>query len=165
MPEPDASGLVDLTANLVAGYLRGNPLPATELPDLIRVTHAALVLAHSPKAEPAASQQPAVSVKKSVRPHALVCLECGSEQKMLKRHLATAHGLTVEEYKTKWSLPGDYPMTAPEYASTRSTLAKKIGLGRNRKTPSSEPPAEISSAAEAEPGQKYPASRWSKPAR
>ncbi|MDR3440561.1 MucR family transcriptional regulator, partial [Telmatospirillum sp.] len=73
---------------------------------------------------------PAVSIRKSVRPDAITCLECGKELSMLKRHIATDHGLSPAEYRAKWSLPSDYPMTAPDYAARRSELALKIGLGR-----------------------------------
>ena len=162
MPEQDSPDLIGLTASLVAAYLRGNPIPTGELADFIRMTHAALAAVQAPQAHPAAPQQPAVSIKKSITPSAMICLECGGHKQMLKRHLHTAHGLSVEDYKAKWSLPSDYPMTAPGYAGIRSELAKKIGLGKK--------PAKAAEAPDsAEPGEpqsglKYPPSRWSKPA-
>lgn len=155
--------LIGLTASLVAAYLRGNPMPAGQLSDFIRSTHSALASVTAPQPQPVSAQQPAVSVRKSVRPHAIACLECGKEQKMLKRHLNTAHGLTVEDYKAKWSLPGDYPMTAPDYASTRSDLAKRIGLGRKPAQALENEPSESGERDKTPSAQKYPASRWSKP--
>ena len=98
-----------LTAKIVAAFLRGNEVAIHDLPGLIQATHAALVGVSLPPPEPMEQQQPAVSVKKSVTPGAVLCLECGKGQKMLKRHLQTAHGLSVEEYKSKWSLPPQLP--------------------------------------------------------
>lgn len=165
MAEQDASDLIGLTTSLVAAYLRGNPMPVSELADFIRTTHGALAAVQAPLAQPAAPQQPAVSVKKSITPGAMICLECGGRKQMLKRHLQTAHGLSVEDYRAKWSLPTNYPMTAPGYASTRSDLAKKIGLGRKPAKAAKEPSVESADPAAAhQPGQKYPPSRWSKPA-
>ena len=79
---------------------------------------------------PAAKSEPAVSIKRSVRPNYIVCLEDGKKHKMLKRHLRTAHDMTPDDYRKRWGLSGDYPLVAPKYAETRSKLAKKIGLGR-----------------------------------
>jgi predicted transcriptional regulator len=160
MPEQDASDLIDLTAGLVAAYLRGNPMPISELADFIRTTHRALAAAQVPYAQPAAPQQPAISVKKSITPGAMICLECGSHKQMLKRHLHTAHGLSVDDYKAKWSLPANYPMTSPDYASTRSVLAKKIGLGKKPAKAAKAP--EGAEPVEPQSGPKYPPSRWSK---
>lgn len=125
--------MIELTTKLVAAYLGNNPMAARDIPDLIRSTYAALATAATPEPPAAERQQPAVSIRKSVTAEAIICLDCGQSQKMLKRHLATAHGLTVDEYRTKWSLPADYPMVAPDYAAHRSQLAFKIGLGRKRK--------------------------------
>ena len=149
-----------LTAKIVAAFLRGNEVATHDLPGLIQATHAALVGVSLPPPEPMEQQQPAVSVKKSVTPGAVLCLECGKGQKMLKRHLQTAHGLSVDDYRSKWSLPTNYPMVAPNYAERRSALAKASGLGHSRKKPQLPPAAEL---AEATPKQRYPASRWSKP--
>ncbi len=164
MPERDSPDLIGLTARLVAAYLRGNPMRTDELADFIRTIHAALAAVQVPQAQPTAPQQPAVSIKKSITPGAMICLECGGQKQMLKRHLQTAHGLSVEDYKAKWSLPSDYPMTASGYAEIRSELAKKIGLGRKPAKAAEETSAENTEPAENTPsGQKYPASRWSKP--
>ena len=124
--------MIHLTAKLVAAYLGKNPVAAGDVPDLIRSVHAVLVRIASPAPEPVEPQQPFVSIKKSVTPEAIICLECGKSQKMLKRHLATAHGLSVDAYRANWSLPAEYPMVAPNYAQHRSQLAIKIGLGRKR---------------------------------
>ena len=125
---------IDLTANIVSAYLRNNPTPAAEIPNLISQIHAALLRVSSGRnetlPEPA---KPAVSVKKSVNPDYLVCLEDGKRFKSLKRHLRTQYKLTPEQYRDKWGLPPDYPMVAPNYAVARSQLAKKMGLGQQSK--------------------------------
>ncbi len=149
-----------LTARLVTAYLRRAEVAADDLPGLIQATYTALAGISAPPPEPVESQQPAVPVKKSITPAAILCLDCGKAQKMLKRHLQTAHGLSVEEYKAKWSLPASYPVVAPDYAERRSALAKASGLGHSRKKAAAEPPSE----AAAKPRHRYPASRWSKPA-
>lgn len=122
-----------LTAKIVAAYLSGNALAATEIPNLIKSVHSTLVGMDATFATQIEPQQPAVSVKRSVTPDHIACLECGDQQKMLRRHLLTGHGLTPDEYRAKWSLPRDYPMVAPEYAARRSQLAKAAGLGYTRK--------------------------------
>lgn len=146
-----------LTAKIVTAYLRNNEVAVTDVPNLIQVTYAALFGTGAPAPVLAESQSPAVSIRKSVSPDAITCLECGKHQKMLRRHLATGHGLSVEQYRTKWNLPADYPMTAPKYAQKRSDLAIAIGLGRKPK-----PPTE-GDAPPNPPRHSYPASRWSKP--
>jgi len=131
----DAAGksYIDLTANIVSAYLSNNPTPASEIPNLISQIHAALIRVsygrNEPPAEPA---KPAVSLKKSIHPDYLVCLEDGKRFKSLKRHLRTQYSMTPEQYRDKWGLPADYPMVAPNYAVARSQLAKKMGLGQQR---------------------------------
>jgi len=127
-----ADDLTALTAKLTAAYVANNTLAAGDVPELIRATYAALVATTSPISSPAAPVEPAVFVRKSVTPSAIICLECGERLKMLKRHLRTAHDLSVDAYRAKWSLPRDYPVVAPDYAAHRSELAVKIGLGRKR---------------------------------
>ena len=157
--------MIDLTAKIVTAYLQSNPLAARDLPDLINTVHVALAGSPLPVAALDGLRQPAVPIKRSVTPEALVCLECGRPQKTLKRHINSAHGLTPDQYRAKWSLAADYPMVAPAYAAHRSQLAIKIGLGRARKGP--EPvaaPVPGPASVEAEkPRHHYPASRWSKP--
>jgi len=128
----DKQALTKLTANIVSSYVSNNSVPTAELPSLIQSVHGALGGAQS--APPAEEERtPVVSVRASVKPDHIVCLECGAKVKMLKRHLAAAHGLTPEEYRARYKLPADYPLVAPQYAATRSKLAKKIGLGRKKK--------------------------------
>lgn len=128
----DSDRLIGLTADVVSAYVSNNPVPTTELPDLIARVHAARQnRAAAPAVEASEPQRPAVPIRKSVMPDYIVCLEDGEQFKSLKRHLATRYGLTPDEYRAKWGLPADYPMAAPNYASLRSALAKSMGLGRN----------------------------------
>jgi predicted transcriptional regulator len=121
-----------LTAQVVSAYTANNSISASELPGLITSVYNALSVVDQPQAVEQHAA-PAVPVKKSIKPEAITCLECGKPMKMLKRHLSTDHGLTVAEYRAKWNLPSDYPMVAPDYAARRSELAVKIGLGRKPK--------------------------------
>ena len=126
---------IELTAGIVSAYLRTNPTPASEIPALIAQTHAALARLSGGKVETVVPEpaKPAVSIKKSVTSDYLVCLEDGKRFKSLKRHLRTQYAMTPEQYRDKWSLPPDYPMVAPNYAVARSNLAKKMGLGQQRR--------------------------------
>ena len=136
MPHPP--NVAALTAQIVAAHLTRNQVSPEALPELIVSVNAALLAAGTvPIAETA--QQPAVPIRRSVLPSHIVCLEDGRQMKMLKRHLQSDHGMTPRQYRAKWGLPDSYPMTAPNYASQRSELAKKIGLGRKAPTPGSEP--------------------------
>ena len=131
----DAAGksFIDLTASIVSADLSNNPTPASEIPNLISQVHAALLRVSSGRTEaPAEPPKPAVSLKKSINPDYLVCLEDGKRFKSLKRHLRTQYNMTPEQYRDKWGLPPDYPMVAPNYAVARSQLAKKMGLGQQR---------------------------------
>ena len=132
-PEQSTSAdILRMTAEVVAAYVRNNPLPTAELSSIINTVHESLSALDgnvAPKAEP---QRPAVSIRRSVQPDHIVCLEDGKKLKMLKRHLRTTYGLSPEEYRAKWGLPPDYPMVAPNYAKQRSEFAKQIGLGRKR---------------------------------
>ncbi|MGM4892663.1 MULTISPECIES: MucR family transcriptional regulator [unclassified Tardiphaga] len=125
---------IDLTATIVSAYVGHNPTPASELPALIGQVHAALVRVSNGRPEVAAEPaKPAVSVKKSMTAEYLICLEDGKRFKSLKRHLRTQYSMTPEQYREKWGLPADYPMVAPNYAVARSQLAKKMGLGQQRR--------------------------------
>jgi predicted transcriptional regulator len=118
-------------AEIVAAYVGHNTISPTELPALIiRVSEAFATLGQVAAIATDQSLSPAVSVRRSVRPEAITCLDCGWSGQMLKRHLTTAHGLSVDEYRSRWGLPLDYPMVAKNYAARRSELAKSIGLGR-----------------------------------
>ena len=121
--------LVTLTADIVAAHVSNNSVAISDLSILINNVHAALSGLGS---EPVVEEKlvPAVSIRTSVKPDYIVCLEDGKKFKMLKRHLMTDHGMTPDEYRTRWSLPGSYPMVATDYAEKRRDLAKKIGLGR-----------------------------------
>jgi predicted transcriptional regulator len=130
-PEHSTSAdLLRMTAEVVAAYVRNNPLPAAELSGIIHTVHDSLAAIDGSGSSNAEPLRPAVSVRRSVQPDHLVCLEDGKKLKMLKRHLRTTYGMSPEEYRAKWGLPPDYPMVAPNYAKQRSEFAKQIGLGR-----------------------------------
>lgn len=125
--------LIELTADLVAAYVSHNPVPASELPNLIADVHAALGrVGMTEEPAPTEKQKPAVNPKRSIQDDYIVCLEDGKKFKSLKRHLMTHYGMTPDQYREKWSLEPNYPMVAPNYASARSQLAKSMGLGRKR---------------------------------
>jgi predicted transcriptional regulator len=127
--------LIELTADVVAAYVSNNPVPVSELPNLIADIHAALGrVGTAAEQAPAEKPKPAVSPKKSVHDDFIICLEDGKKFKSLKRHLMTHYSLTPDQYREKWGLDATYPMVAPNYAAARSQLAKKMGLGRKRKT-------------------------------
>jgi len=127
----DRDELLRMSVDVVAAYVSQNPLPATQLSDLLKTVHSSLSgLAGGTAETSAEAPKPAVPVKKSVTPEYIICLEDGKKLKMLKRHLRTNYNMTPEEYRAKWGLTPDYPMVAPKYAEQRSQFAKKIGLGR-----------------------------------
>ena len=125
-----------MVADVVSHYLKKNPVAATELPSVISAVYGALCgQTAAPAAAPEQQRpEPAVAIRRSVTPDYIICLEDGKKLKMLKRHLATAYGMTPEEYRQRWNLPADYPMVAPKYAEQRSALAKQIGLGSRPRT-------------------------------
>jgi predicted transcriptional regulator len=127
--------LITLTADIVAAHVSNNSVAVSDLPVLIANVHSALAGLGGPIIEPEVKQEPAVSIRSSIKPDFIVCLEDGKKLKMLKRHLMTHYQMTPEQYRTKWNLPADYPMVAPNYAEQRRTLAKKIGLGTKRRKP------------------------------
>lgn len=122
--------LVQLTAEITAAHLSHNPVPVTEVAGLITGIYGALAALGQPEKPVAPEFVPAVSIKSSVKPDHVVCLECGAKHKMLKRHLMTEHGLTPDEYRARYGLAADHPLVAPNYANVRRDLAKAIGLGR-----------------------------------
>lgn len=148
---PKNNELITLTSDVVAAYVGNNAVTTSDLPNLIGSVYGMLSSLGTP-AESEGEQKPAVPIKRSVTNASIVCLECGKGQKMLKRHLASAHGLTPEEYRAKWRLPYDYPMVAPDYAEKRRSLAKQIGLGRK-------PAATKKAAAKKAPAKRAPAKR------
>jgi predicted transcriptional regulator len=121
---------VELACEVVAAYVSKNALSATDLPKFIADVYTAISELRTPAViEPVEKPLPAVSIRKSITPDYLICLDDGKKFKSLKRHLAQL-GMTPEQYREKWSLPSDYPMVAPSYSETRSAMAKSFGLGR-----------------------------------
>ncbi|WP_310620771.1 MucR family transcriptional regulator [Flexibacterium corallicola] len=131
---PADNTLIDLAADIVSAYVSNNIVASADLPVLITDVYAALQKTSGALKEPEAEPlKPAVSVKRSVTNDYIICLEDGKKFKSLKRHLRTHYDMTPEEYREKWGLAPDYPMVAPHYAAARSELAKKMGLGQQRK--------------------------------
>lgn len=130
MSTVDKSGLIDLTSDIVSAHVSNNSVAVEELPALIGNVFAALSSCGEPEVKEEPRPEPAVSIRSSVKPDYIVCLEDGKKLKMLKRHLRTHYDMSPEEYRERWNLPADYPMVAPNYAERRRELAVKIGLGR-----------------------------------
>ena len=131
MAEETTNELLSLTADIVAAHVGHNRVTVGELPELIAKVHGALSgLGQETSSATSAELKPAVSVRSSIKPDYIVCLEDGKRLTMLKRYLQTNYGMTPQQYRAKWKLPADYPMVAPNYAEKRRTLAKAIGLGR-----------------------------------
>ena len=124
------SDIMTLTTEIVAAHVANNSVAGADLPDLIQQVFRSLTNAGDGVGAEPPRPQPAVSIKQSVKPDYIVCLEDGRKLKMLKRRLRTAFNMTPAEYRKRWDLPSDYPMVAPNYAKQRSKLAKQIGLGR-----------------------------------
>ena len=126
--------LIAQTADIVSAYVSNNTVSAGDIPALINQVHSALMRVSRGSGDmPSEPLKPAISVKRSITPDYLVCLEDGKKFKSLKRHLRTQYNMTPEQYRDKWALPPDYPMVAPNYAAARSQLAKKMGLGQQRR--------------------------------
>jgi Predicted transcriptional regulator len=135
MSETTGNGnYIQLTAEIVSAYVSNNTVQAGDIPNLINQVHAALTRVSGGAGDSAIEPlKPAISVKKSITPEHLVCLEDGKKFKSLRRHLRTQYNMTPEQYRDKWGLPADYPMVAPNYAAARSQLAKQMGLGQQRR--------------------------------
>jgi predicted transcriptional regulator len=128
--ELNPGSLLQMATTIVAAHVSKSSVPAADIPRLISDIYQALSsLAGGRLSTAAGRQEPAVPVKKSVTPDHIICLECGRKQKMLKRHIRTAYGLSPEQYRERWELPTDYPMVAANYSKKRSSLARQIGLG------------------------------------
>lgn len=128
------SSYIELTAGIVSAYVSNNPVAAGDISSLISQVHTALMRVSNGQSEMSVDlAKPAIAVKKSVTPDYIICLEDGKKFKSLKRHLRTQYDMTPEHYREKWGLAPDYPMVAPNYAEARSQLAKKMGLGQQRK--------------------------------
>lgn len=144
----DTDGMLALVSNIAANYLRKNSVAAEQIGAVLSsITKAVRAAANEIEgravgeigsettlAAIAEKPSPAVPVKKSITREFLICLDCGSKSRTLKRHLSTAHGLTPQTYRERWALPRDYPMTASAYSEQRSAMAKKIGLGQKGRT-------------------------------
>ena len=124
---------ITLTSDIVAAHVSNNSVAVADLPSLIKNVYSALSTLATPAPVPEEKPEPAVSIRSSIKPDYIVCLEDGKKLKMLKRHLMTHYSMTPEDYRAKWNLPADYPMVAPNYAEQRRSLAKKIGLGTKRR--------------------------------
>jgi predicted transcriptional regulator len=141
MPDEPPSPTLDvaLTTNIVAAYVRRNQIGADQLPVLISTVHQALSGLGKLAADTGGERTPAVPIRRSVHRDYVVCLDCGWRGKMLRRHLNTGHGLSIDQYRARWNLPREHPMTAPGYSEQRSSLAKQIGLGLGRRASREEP--------------------------
>ncbi|RMF36535.1 MAG: transcriptional regulator [Alphaproteobacteria bacterium] len=128
--EIEKGELLALTTEIVSSHVANNAVATADLPDLIETIFTKLHDLAAEQSEKPVELVPAVSVKKSLTDETITCLDCGKQMKMLKRHLATDHNLTPDEYRARWGLKADYPMVAPSYARKRQELANKIGLGR-----------------------------------
>ncbi|PBC05823.1 MucR family transcriptional regulator [Mesorhizobium sp. WSM3860] len=131
--------LLELTAHIVSAYVAKNRLPASGLGELIASVASSIGGLNQPPTPPAPPPVPAVNPRRSVTPDYIICLEDGKKFKSLKRHIGVHFGLSPEAYRTKWGLPADYPMVAPNYAASRSELAKSIGLGRKAEAEPAKP--------------------------
>jgi predicted transcriptional regulator len=152
MPDEPPSASLDreLTSRIVAAYVRCSQIASDQLATLISTVHQALANLGKPVAEVGSVRTPAVSIRRSVHHDYVVCLECGWRGKMLRRHLATGHGLSIDQYRARWNLPREHPITAPGYSERRSGMAKQIGLGRGR-GPSSPGPETVAPKTPAAP--------------
>jgi predicted transcriptional regulator len=127
----ERADVIEMTADIVSAYVGANAVAAADLPTLIQSVHRALAgMSGEAQVAEAAPQEPAVSLKRSITPEFLICLEDGRKFKSLKRHLRTKYNMSPEDYRAKWGLAKDYPMVAPNYAKARSDLAKQMGLGQ-----------------------------------
>ncbi|HEX9931812.1 MAG TPA: MucR family transcriptional regulator [Allosphingosinicella sp.] len=125
--------LIELTADIVAAHVANNTVSVGDMPTLVQRIYEALSGLNQGTDEQARQEKtPVVSVRASIKPDFLVCMECGGKHKMLKRHLMNAHNMTPDQYRTDYGLPREYPMVAPNYSEQRRTLAHSIGLGRRR---------------------------------
>ncbi len=132
MTKHSKAELLEMTTDIVSSFVANNPVAAGGLPDLLKNVHDTVqsLASDAPVAPP--RPDPAVAISKSITPDHIICLEDGRKLKMLKRYLRSRYDLTPDEYRTRWGLPSDYPMVAPNYAKKRSAFAKEIGLGRKR---------------------------------
>jgi len=128
--QPTHETLITLASDIVAAHVSNNHVEPDKLPSLIEQVFGALAGLAGGGSAAAAPPEPAVSIRASVKPDSITCLDCGKPMKMLKKHLKAEHGLSTDDYRERWNLKPDYPLVAPNYAKKRRELAKKIGLGR-----------------------------------
>jgi predicted transcriptional regulator len=148
----DQAQLIELTADIVSAHVSNNSVAVGDVANLVQRVHEALAgLGAAPAEQGPQKKEPVVSVRASVKPDYIVCMECGKRQKTLKRHLQTAHGMTPQQYRSDYGLPDSYPMVAAEYASMRRDIAKAIGLGRKKAEAPAEAPRRHSRKAKATP--------------
>lgn len=153
----DDESLLEFTTDIVSAHVSNNSVSSKDLPDLITSVFASLSgLGKAAQAE-VIKQEPAVSIRSSVKPSYIICLEDGKKLKMLKRHLMTHYQMTPDDYRAKWGLPDSYPMVAPDYAEQRRTLAKSIGLGRKPGATRGAPSAKAATKARAPRPESEPA--------
>ncbi|MEE2954862.1 MAG: MucR family transcriptional regulator [Pseudomonadota bacterium] len=125
--------LLEMTVEVVSSYVGNNTISATQIPDLINIVFGSLTTLKTSDLKISTDPpKPSISIRRSIKPDYLICLEDGKKLKMLKRHLRASYGMTPDEYRSKWGLSPDYPMVAPNYAEQRSSFAKQIGLGRKK---------------------------------
>jgi predicted transcriptional regulator len=137
--EPRSASDRELATKIAAAFVRRNQIPPDQLASLISIVYQALAGLGKPATEAASSARiPAVTIRRSIHRDYVVCLDCGWRGQMLRRHLTTAHGLSVDAYRARWKLPADHAMTAPAYSERRSTMAKQLGLGRGGRRTSGE---------------------------
>jgi predicted transcriptional regulator len=126
---PPVAEIQSLVAEIVSSYVKKNQIAPADIPTLINIVYRSFLTAGKAP-EPEQNRTPAVPIRQSVRPNYVVCLECGQRAKMLRKHLRDIHGLSAEQYRAKWKLSSDHPLTAPTYSEQRSAMAKQFGLGR-----------------------------------
>jgi predicted transcriptional regulator len=156
--------LLTLTADIVAAHVSNNSVAVNDLPNLIQNVHAALSGIAGSGQQAEAKPEPKVSIRSSIKPDYIVCLEDGKKLKMLKRHLMTRYQMTPADYRAKWKLPADYPMVAPNYAELRRALAHKIGLGRKPTVRAAKPAAKPQAETQAKLAAKAKIAPAKKPA-
>jgi predicted transcriptional regulator len=132
--------LIELTAAVVVNYVANNRVATNDVAGVVQQVYGALAGLGEPQEEPAQAKSPVVSVRASVKPDHIVCMECGTKHKMLKRHVMSAHKMTPAQYRADYGLPDSYPMVAPNYSEQRRSLAKSIGLGRRGAAPADAAP-------------------------
>jgi len=132
MTTDSSEDIIHMSADIVAAYVANNQVPVETIPELIRSVHRTMATLDAPDEAPVEQKEPAVSIRRSIQPDYIVCLEDGKRLTMLKRHLRARYDMSPEAYRRKWGLPSDYPMTAPNYAKRRSEIAKGMGLGTFR---------------------------------